>query len=176
MSRTPSVGERAPDFTLPEAYGGSLSLSEVLGRGAAVLIFYNGDFGVICNVEMKQFQRMYEEFRRAGAELIGICTNSQFVHSAWKERLDLQFPLLSDFDGKVSDDYGVLMGGEGYLNGRSRRSVFIVDRDGVVRYAWISYDTSQAEEPDYDEVLVFCQEMGVRGKAPTDRTPDSSTL
>lgn len=175
MARAPSVGERAPEFELPEAYGGSLSLSEALSRSIAVLIFYNGDFGIICNVEMKQFQRMYDEFRDAGAELIGICTNSQFVHSAWKERLDLQFPLLSDFDGKVSDDYGVLMGGEGYLNGRSRRSVFIVDREGMVQYVWISYDASQAQEPDYDEVLILCRKIGIIGTAPADRTPDSST-
>lgn len=156
MARAPLVGEKAPEFELPEAYGGSLRLSELTGRGTSVLVFYNGDFGVICSVEMKQFQRMYGDFRKAGAEIVGVCTNSQPVHSAWREHMGLEFPLLSDFDGKVSDSYGVLLGEQGYLKGRSRRSVFIVDRGGVIRYAWISYDGSQTEEPDYDELLEVC--------------------
>jgi len=175
MVRAPSVGEKAPEFNLPEAYGGSLRLSELIGKGPAVLVFYNGDFGVICSVEMKQFQCMYDDFRRTGAEIVGICTNSLTVHSAWRERLDLRFPLLSDWNGKVSDDYGVLLGDTGYLNGRSRRSVFVVDREGIVRYTWISYDTSQAEEPDYDDILKSCQDIELSGRAPADRTPGSST-
>lgn len=153
------VGERAPEFELPEAYGGSLRLSELMGRGTSVLVFYNGDFGIICSVEMKQLQRMQGDFRKAGAEIVGICTNSRPVHSAWKEHMDLEFPLLSDFDGRVSDDYGVLIGEQGYLRGRSRRSVFIVDRMGVVRYVWISYEESQTEEPDYDELLDACARL-----------------
>jgi peroxiredoxin len=159
MARAPSVGEKAPEFDLPEAYGGSLRLSEQLGKSACVLVFYNGDFGIICSVEMKQFQRMHDDFRRAGAEIVGICTNSRPVHSAWREHMGLEFPLLSDFDGKVSDDYGVLIGEQGYLKGRSRRSVFVVDREGIIRYAWISYDESQTEEPDYDEVLDACTRL-----------------
>lgn len=174
MARAPLLGEIAPEFDLPEAYGGTLQLSGLRKRGTSVLVFYNGDFGVICSVEMKQFQRMYDDFRKAGAEIVGICTNSQFVHSAWRERLDLQFPLLSDFDGKVSGEYGVLMGEEGYLMGRSRRSIFIVDQEGVVRYVWISYDPSQTQEPDYDELLSCCQEIGIKGKVPADRTPGSA--
>lgn len=153
------VGEKAPEFELPEAYGGSLRLSELMGRGTTVLVFYNGDFGIICSVEMKQLQRMQGDFRKAGAEIVGICTNSRPVHSAWKEHMGLEFPLLSDFDGRVSDDYGVLIGEQGYLRGRSRRSVFIVDRMGVVRYVWISYEESQTEEPDYDELLDACARL-----------------
>jgi peroxiredoxin len=176
MTPGPEVGDRAPDFELPEAYGGSIRLCELVQRGSAILVFYSGDFGIICSVQMKQLQRMYDGFRQAQAEIVGIATNSQFVHSAWKCHLDLPFPLLSDFDGRVSDAYGVLMGEEGYLKGRSRRSVFIVDRQGVVRYAWVSYDTSQAEEPDYDELLKVCQDLcPVSERAPADRTPGSST-
>jgi peroxiredoxin len=177
MTRKPEVGARVPDFELPEAYGGTVRLSEVLSDRCAVLVFYTGDFGIICSVEIKQFQRMYDEFKQAGAEIVGIATNSLFVHSAWKDHLHLPFPLLSDFDGRVSDEYGVLLGAEGYLKGRSRRSIFIVDRQGVLRYTWISIDTSQTEEPDYDEVLRNCQELGsVTGSALADRTPGSSTL
>jgi peroxiredoxin len=176
MARQLTAGEKAPDFELPEAFGGSVRLSELLKDHLAVLAFYSGDFGVICSLEMKQLQSMYADFRRAGAEIVGVATNSRFVHSAWRERLDLPFPLLSDFDGRVSDEYGVLMGEEGYLRGRSRRSMFIIDREGTLRYVWVSYDTSQAEEPDYDEVLKACQELGaVRERAPADRTLGSST-
>ncbi len=176
MTPGPMVGEKAPDFELPEAYGGSIHLSDLVQDRSAVLVFYSGDFGIICSVEMKQLQSMYDEFKQAGAEIVGIATNSLFVHSAWKSHLDLPFPLLSDFDGRVSDEYGVLMGEEGYLKGRSRRSVFIVDRQGVMRYVWISYDTSQTDEPNYDEVLRKCQELGsISERVPADRIPGSST-
>jgi peroxiredoxin len=174
MAMAPSVGDPAPEFELPEAYGGSVRLSELKAGGSAVLVFYNGDFGIICSVEMKQFQRMLNDFSAAGARVAGICTNSLMVHSAWKEHMGLDIPLLSDFDGKVSDSYGMLLGGQGYLNGRSRRSVFIVDREGVIRYIWICYDDSQAEEPDYDELLGCCQAIGVTARAPAGRTPESS--
>jgi peroxiredoxin len=176
MTPGPKVGGKAPDFVLPEAYGGSMRLSELAQNGSVVLVFYSGDFGIICSVQMKQLQSMYDGFKQTGAEIVGIATNSRFVHSAWKIHLDLPFPLLSDFDGRVSDEYGVLIGEEGYLKGRSRRSVFIVDRQGVVRYVWISYDTSQAEEPDYDDLLKACQDLSlVSERAPADRTPGSST-
>jgi peroxiredoxin len=168
-----AVGDLAPDFDLPEAYGGSLRLSDLRAGGSVVLVFYNGDFGIICSVEMKQFQRMRGDFTAAGARIAGICTNSRMVHSAWKEHMGLQIPLLSDFDGSVSDAYGMLIGGQGYLNGRSRRSVFIVDREGVIRYIWVCYDDSQAEEPDYDELLNCCQDIEVKERAPADRTPES---
>ena len=151
-----STGDPAPQLELSEAYGGQIVLHELLRSRIVVLAFYPSPFGMMCGVEMKQFKRMYEAFRSAGAEVVGLATNSAPVMSAYKERLDLPFPQLSDLDGSVSASYGLLLGKEGFLGGRCRRAVIIVDRGGVVRYRWLASDPIQAEEPDYDEVLEAC--------------------
>jgi alkyl hydroperoxide reductase subunit AhpC len=103
MTRRLTVGDKAPDFELPEAYGGSVHLSDLEQSGTAILVFYSGDFGIICSVEMKQLQRMYEEFKQAGAEIIGIATNSLFVHSAWKSHLIRVCPEIRVIRASVAD-------------------------------------------------------------------------
>ncbi len=159
VSPSPSVGEPAPPFALPEAYGGSIALHDLLRDRIVVLAFYPSPFGMMCGVELKHLKDMYDEFRSAGAEVVGLATNSVPVMSAWRERLDLPFPQLSDLDGAVSSAYGLLLGKEGYLGGRCNRAVVIVDRDGIIRYRWIASDVIQAEEPDYDEVLEACRNI-----------------
>lgn len=159
MYHSASVGEPAPPFELPEAYGGRFVLLDLLRDKIAVLAFYPSPFGMMCGVELKHLKTMYGEFRAAGAEVVGLATNSVPVMSAWRERLELPFPQLSDIDGSVSSSYGLLLGKEGYLGGRCNRAVIIVDRDGIVRYRWIAGDVIQAEEPDYDEILEVCRSI-----------------
>lgn len=159
MSHPASVGEPAPPFELSEAYGIRFVLHDLLRDRIAVLAFYPSPFGMMCGVELKNLKTMYEEFRATGAEVIGLATNSVPVMSAWRERLDLPFPQLADFDGRVSASYGLLLSKEGYLGGRCCRAVIIVDRGGIVRYRWVASDVVQAEEPDYDEVLEVCRSI-----------------
>jgi glutaredoxin-dependent peroxiredoxin len=151
------VGTRVPEFELPEAFGGTVRLSEVLSSHAVVLAFYPSDWGVMCAVEMKMLQELGSRFEEAGSQVVGISTNSVFSHSAWKLHMNFTFPLLADFDGRVSGLYGVLVGDEGYMRGRSMRAVFIVDRDRTLRYRWITYDN--ASEPDYDRLLAVCSHL-----------------
>lgn len=159
VSHPASVGEPAPPFELSEAYGIRFVLHDLLRDRIAVLAFYPSPFGMMCGVELKNLKTMYEEFRATGAEVIGLATNSVPVMSAWRERLDLPFPQLADFDGRVSASYGLLLSKEGYLGGRCCRAVIIVDRGGIVRYRWVASDVVQAEEPDYDEVLEVCRSI-----------------
>lgn len=159
VTAEPSEGDPAPDFELPEAYGGQVVLSEVLREHTAVLAFHPSPFGVMCAVEMNQFKAMYGSFHQSGAEVLGINTCSRPVQAAWRERLDLPFPQLADFYGRVSGAYGVLAGEEGALRGRCNRAVFVVDRGGIIRYRWDAGDIVQAEEPDYDEVLAVCRAL-----------------
>jgi len=152
MSGDIEVGKQAPDFDLPTTETtGRVVLSEVVKKGVAIILFYSSDWGMMCGVEMMTFRDMFSEFEKAGAILLPISTNSTISHRAWKEQMRLQFDLLSDFDGKVSNRYGVLIGGEGYLKGRSNRAVFVVDSNMILRYKWIAEDPSF--EPDYDTVL-----------------------
>jgi peroxiredoxin len=154
MARELEVGTRAPDIELPEAFGGTVRLSEVLARSSVVLAFYPSDWGVMCAQELKMLQELGPRFEEVGAQVLAISTNSVFCHSAWKIHMNFTFPLLADFDGRVSDLYGVLVGEEGYMRGRSMRAVFILDREGVLRFRWVTYDN--ASEPDYDRLLEVC--------------------
>ncbi|MGD0057537.1 MAG: redoxin domain-containing protein [Methanomassiliicoccales archaeon] len=152
MSGDIEVGKQAPDFDLPTTgTTGRAILSDIVKKGVAVILFYPSDWGYMCAVEMRTFKDMFQEFEKAGAILLPISTNSIVAHRAWREQMRLQFDLLSDFDGKVSNKYEVLIGGEGYLKGRSNRAVFVIDGNKILRYKWIAEDASF--EPDYDSVL-----------------------
>ncbi len=149
---------RAPDFDLPEAFGGRVRLSELLRERWAILFFYPSDWGWVCTSEMKAIQEMLPRLSILGMIPIGIGTNSIISHSVWKEHLKIEYPLLSDFDGKVCMDYGVL-DTEGFNQGRAKRSVIIVDKEGTIRYEWLN--ENPWVEPDYDEILRIAQNLAI---------------
>jgi peroxiredoxin len=154
------VGEKAPDFALPEAYGGTVRLSEALSKRNVLLAFYPSDFGVMCSVELKMLQHLLPRFEKLCTTVMGISTNSVFTHAAWKEHMGFTFPLLSDFHGQVSGSLGVFIGepsDAGYMLGRCMRAVFIIDRHQVVRFFWATED--HASEPDYDLLLEVCAQL-----------------
>lgn len=144
------IGMEAPDFELPSTLEEKINLRSVLGSGPVVIVFYVSDWGMMCNVVIRAFKEMHEDFQKYNAKILAISTNSIFSHRAWAEHMKLPFPLLSDFDGKVSKKYGVLYGQEGYLKGYSNRAVFILDSKGIIRYIWIADDPSY--EPNYEEI------------------------
>jgi peroxiredoxin len=90
-----------------------------------------------------------QEFREAGVQPYGISRDSPWTHVAWMQALDLDFPLLSDWNGDATRGFGVAYEHRG-LRDVSARSAFLIDRDGVVRAAW-RYETS--ELPDLDAIL-----------------------
>src|SRR6185503_3798960 len=90
-----------------------------------------------------------EEFRAAGVQPYAISRDSPYTHVAWMQALDLDFPLLSDFNAEATKAFGVAFDLRG-LRDVSQRSAFLIDPDGVVRGAW-AYETS--ELPDFDELL-----------------------
>jgi glutaredoxin-dependent peroxiredoxin len=90
-----------------------------------------------------------EEFRAAGVQPYAISRDSPWTHVAWMQALDLDFPLLSDWNADATRGFGIAFDFRG-LKDVSERSAFLVDTDGVVRAAW-AYDTS--EVPDFDEIL-----------------------
>ena len=95
-----------------------------------------------------------EEFRAAGVQPYGISRDSPWTHVAWMQALDLDFPLLSDWNGDATRGFGVAYEHRG-LRDVSARSAFLIDREGAVRGAW-SYETSQV--PDFDELLAAVRE------------------
>ena len=123
------IGDRAPDFTLPGTGGREYSLTEFLGK-PIVLVFYPGDNTPVCTKQLNAYNDGLEQFHELDAQVVGISAQSVESHDQFSGKHGFGFPLLADTDKKVAALYGTL-GPIGF----PRRSVFIVDREGVIRYA-----------------------------------------
>jgi len=131
----PEVGDVAPDFTLPGIDQGvrrDYTLSEYRGR-KVVLAFYPGDFTPGCTRQMCSYRDNMDEFEGVEAVLLGISPQDVDSHEKWAEKRNLPFPLLADTEKTVIEAYGV---GAPVLG--VRRSVFLVDGAGVVRYKHVA--------------------------------------
>ena len=157
MSKNLEVGESVPDCELPEASTDTIRLSDVYSSHTTVLAFYQSDFGMMCTVEFMKLTEMYPQFKDLGVQILGISTNSMFTHAGWKSRIMIPFPLLADFDASVTELYGVLEGDIGYLEGRSKRAIFVINKEGILVYKWVT--DNPALEPDYDKILTVCKNM-----------------
>jgi peroxiredoxin Q/BCP len=127
--RSVGVGDPAPDFTLPGTGGTDVSLSDFAGR-PVVLVFYPGDDTPVCTRQLNSYNDELEQFTALDAQVLGISAQDVASHESFSGKHGFGFPLLADTDKKVAGLYGTL-GPIGF----PRRSVFIVDGDGVVRYA-----------------------------------------
>ena len=123
------VGDRAPDFTLPGTGGREVSLADFAGR-PVVLVFYPGDDTPVCTRQLTSYNDALDEFGRLDAQVLGISAQDVASHDAFAGKHGFSFPLLADTDKAVAQRYGTL-GPIGF----PRRSVFIVDGEGIVRYA-----------------------------------------
>jgi peroxiredoxin Q/BCP len=128
------VGDKAPEFTLPKANGESLALLDFRGRAEVVLFFYPKDNSPACTAEVCSFRDRYEVFRDAGAEVIGISTDSADSHARFAARFRLPFVLLSDNEGEIRERYGI-SATFGLFPGRT---TFVIDREGVIRHVFSS--------------------------------------
>jgi thioredoxin-dependent peroxiredoxin len=126
---TLAVGQPAPDFTLPGTGGTNYSLSDYRGQ-PVVLVFYPGDDTPVCTKQLNTYTGDIGQFEGVGAQVLAISPQSIESHEKFNAKFNFKFPLLADTDKRVAGLYGTL----GPL-GFPRRSVFVVDRDGVIRYA-----------------------------------------
>jgi thioredoxin-dependent peroxiredoxin len=133
MSR-PNVGDRAPDFTLPDGSGAPVRLSELLSRKVVVLYFYPKDETPGCTAESCAFRDAYDDFNRAGAEVVGVSRDDGASHRRFAAHHKLPFVLLSDPEGRVHEVYGI-RSRWGFLRDRV---TFVIDRAGIVRHVFTS--------------------------------------
>jgi len=134
MARGIQVGDKAPDFTLPSQAGEEVRLSDRLGERAVVLYFYPKDETPGCTKEACAFRDSYEVFAEAGAEVIGVSSDSVDKHAAFAGHHSIPFTLLSDEGGQVRKSYGV-PSTLGLLPGRV---TYVIDRTGTVRHVFNS--------------------------------------
>jgi len=148
-----SEGDPAPDFILPGTDGEHLReymLADFTREGPVVLAFYLFDFHPACTEEICALQDLGWFTLHPEAAVLAVGTDSAFSHRAFAREHGIEFPLLSDSDGAVSERYGVLY--DEFEGHRlvSKRALFVVDGDTKVRYRWVADDPG--ELPDWDEV------------------------
>src|SRR5713226_7658007 len=128
------VGDAAPDFTLPTQSGAQVSLKDFIGKTAIVLYFYPKDNTPGCTSEACAFRDSYEVFKDAGAEVIGISSDTGKAHEQFAQQYHLPFILLSDAGGAVRKSYGATA----ILGLMPGRITYVIDKQGVVRNVFSS--------------------------------------
>jgi peroxiredoxin len=128
-------GITAPDFTLRSTPDQSISLNQYRGN-PVILVFYPADFSPVCGDEMTLFNQLLPEFQRLNAEVIGISVDGVWCHLAFSKEKNLKIPLLTDFEpkGEVAKKYGVYR----QKDGIAERALFLLDKDGIIRYSYVS--------------------------------------
>lgn len=134
MATRIGVGDEAPDFELPAQTGETIRLSDYRGKRVVVLYFYPKDETPGCTAEACAFRDSYEVFTDAGAEVIGVSSDSVDSHERFGAAHRVPFALVSDLGGQVRKHYGV-KSSFGMLPGRV---TYVIDRDGVVRHVFSS--------------------------------------
>ena len=153
------VGTRAPDFTLRNAQGEAVSLSDYAGR-PVLLVFYPLDWSPGCSQQLELYQQEIDEFETRGVAVVGISVDSIYSHGAWAAVRGIGFPLLSDFAprGAVAQRYKIWREHDGF----SERALYLVDRDGTIRYAHVSPQLHHL--PDIYELLTAIDQVSTAEK------------
>ncbi len=149
------VGDPAPDFELQSQLGESIRLSDYRGKQNVVLFFYPKDETPGCTREVCAFRDAYEIFQKAGAEVLGVSSDSIESHSQFAPRYHLPFLLLADPGGVVRRRYGVPTT-LGLLPGRV---TYVIDRDGIIRHIFSSQLKVQGH---VDEALLALDQLNLR--------------
>lgn len=161
------VGEKAPEFALPDVRGRRVALAELLARGPAVISFYRGGWCPYCNLELRALQSRLPDLRDLGASLVAISPESPDRSLSNRERSGIEFAVLSDHGNEVARTYRIVHeiapdvvayqrrnGNDvASYNGAAVAEVplpatYVVGRDGVVSYAFVSSDYTARAEPD----------------------------
>jgi peroxiredoxin Q/BCP len=131
---TLDAGDKAPNFTLPKANGETFTLADALGRRTVVLFFYPKDDTPGCTVEACTFRDNYEAFAEAGADVVGVSSDSAASHDGFASKHRLPMTLLTDAQGKVRALYGV-KSTLGFMPGRA---TFVIDKAGTIAHVFVS--------------------------------------
>lgn len=146
-----SVGDVAPDFALSDQHGQTVRLSDLRGHRAALVVFYPWAFSGICGGELRALQEALGDLVADDVAVLAVSTDSMYALRAFADQQGYTFPMLSDFwpHGAVSEAYGVLHPEIGI----ALRGTFLVDRDGVVRWAVVKGIPDARDVDEYKKAL-----------------------
>ena len=145
------VGSQAPDFTLMNQDRQPVTLSAVLRNGPVVLAFLPGAFSSVCTTEMCTFRDSIGALEASQAQVLGVTTDTFFALKAWADQQRFTFPLLSDYNKDVIQQYDVVNPDMIGLKNIAKRAVFVIGRDGTIKHKQVLADARN--EPDYEKVL-----------------------
>jgi peroxiredoxin (alkyl hydroperoxide reductase subunit C) len=152
------VGTEAPDFVLKDQNNQPVRLSDYRGRRNVLLVFYPLAFSRICHGELCEIRENLNAYVNDDVQVLTVSVDSFFAHKVWAEQEGFEFPLLSDFwpHGAVAQAYGVF----NEPAGTAYRGTFVIDRDGVVRFAELNQPGLAREQDAWRKALA---EIGVAG-------------
>lgn len=133
-------GDKAIEFKLPQKPKEEIDLGQYIGKEKVVLLFFPLAFSGVCTAEMCEMRDNWKQYEGLGAKVFGISVDSPFVTDKFRQSENIPFPILSDFNKDVSRKYGVLHDDLMGLKGVSKRSAFVIGKDGTVKYAWVTED------------------------------------
>jgi glutaredoxin-dependent peroxiredoxin len=147
----PNVNDYAPDFELPDVDMKIQKLSDYRGK-KIVLAFFPAAESPVCTTEMCTFRDSLDEINGYGTQVIGVSVDGPFANKVFTENRHLNFPVLSDYKRETISKYGIVMKNLASLSdyNAAKRSIFIIDKDGRIRYRWIS--DNPLIEPNYQEI------------------------
>jgi peroxiredoxin len=151
------VGQQAPDFTLYDSAKNKVTLSDQRGQNI-LLLFFPLAFTSTCTAELCSVRDNISFYNNANAKVFGISVDSLHTLAKYKADQNLNFSLLSDFNKDVSTAYGTIYEMFGYnMKGVSKRSAFVIDKDGVIRYTEVLENAS--EQPNFKEITLILEEL-----------------
>ncbi|GGD85544.1 peroxiredoxin-like family protein [Paenibacillus nasutitermitis] len=161
------VGDIAPDFTLMDALGREINLTEEIAKGPVILIFYRGGWCPFCNLQLRAFQEVLPQFQELGASLIAVSPQSPDNTLSQQEKEELSFLVTSDTDGCVASQYHVLYEVSGSLKGMYEKleinlaeynatdrwflpvsATYVIDSNAMIRYAHVDPNFMRMLEPE----------------------------
>jgi peroxiredoxin len=154
-----SVGDKAPDFSLPAGPGPDrVTLSSFRGTDNVVVLFFPFAFSSVCTDEICQMVEDNSAWSELGAQILGVSVDSVFVVQKFAQETGAQFPILSDFNKEAIHAYDVVYEDFFGARGVGKRSAFVVGKDGLIKYAWVTEDAGVM--PDFDAIRAVVAELG----------------
>lgn len=156
-----ATGNKAPDFQIKDTEGNDVILSDYKGSKNVLLLFFPLAFTGTCTKELCYVRDDLSPYQEMNVEVLGISVDSFFTLKEFKNARELNFTLLSDFNRDVSAAYGALHEDFFGMKGVSKRAAFLIDTDGVIRYAEVLENPSDL--PDFDAVKEAATRLTVTG-------------